>query len=69
MGSVRVGSGENIMIMGGSCPKCGYVIRKWAMRCPQCRTDLDPPSEGDEAAALAAIARRHLRKYEGEKNE
>ena len=54
------------MKKGGSCPKCGYVIRKWAMKCPYCRTVLDPPPEEDEALALALIARRHLRKFEGE---
>ena len=62
--------GEGFKIRkGGSCPECGYVVRKWAMRCPQCRADLDPPPEEDEALALALIARRHLRKFEGEKIE
>ncbi len=57
------------MNKGGSCPKCGYVVRKWAVKCPICRSVLDPPPEEDEKAALAAIARRHLRKFEGEKHE
>lgn len=55
------------MNKGGSCPKCGYVIRKWAVKCPKCRSELDPPPEEDVEAALALIARRYLRKLEGEK--
>jgi len=38
---------------GFECPVCGYVLRKWAIQCPKCRTDLTDDVD-DELQRLAA---------------
>jgi len=49
---------------GTACPKCGYVLRKWGVSCPQCRARFDEEAEEDVNLALAYVARKHLRKLE-----
>lgn len=48
---------------GTKCPKCGYVIRKYAISCPKCRTRL---IKGESDSDLAA---RYLKMLQEEKNE
>ena len=43
---------------GTACPMCGYVIKKWAVQCPKCRTSL----EDDVDEKLASLARKYLKK-------
>jgi len=41
---------------GSVCPMCGYIIKKWAVQCPKCRTNL----EDDVDEKLVELARKHL---------
>lgn len=49
---------------GSMCPKCGYVLRKWGVKCPMCRSFFEEDTEEDVSLALARIARKHLKKQE-----
>ena len=49
---------------GSVCSKCGYVLRKWGVRCPICRTFFEDETEADVSLALAHSARKHLKKLE-----
>ena len=43
---------------GFKCPMCGYVLRKWAVSCPKCRTKL-----GDDLdEELTSLASKHLKR-------
>ena len=48
---------------GAICRKCGYMLGKWGVSCPVCRTRFDEGEE-DVNLALARVARRHLNKLE-----
>ena len=48
---------------GTVCPKCGYVLGKWAVSCPRCRTRFEDVEE-DVSLALARVARKQLEKLE-----
>lgn len=52
---------------GSVCSKCGYVLRKWGIRCPMCRTYFEKETEEDVELALAHTARKHLKKLEEKK--
>ena len=54
---------------GSVCQKCGYVLRKWGVRCPMCRTFFEDDAEEDVNLALARVARKHLKKLEERSNE
>lgn len=45
---------------GTKCSKCGYVLRKYAVQCPKCRTSLMPKESAVD------LARRYLRLIEAE---
>ncbi len=49
---------------GTACSNCGYVLRKWGVRCPMCRSFFDEETEEDVELALAHVARKHLKKLE-----
>lgn len=49
---------------GSVCSKCGYVLRKWGVKCPMCRTRIEEGVEEDVNLALARVARRQLKKLE-----
>jgi len=57
--------GKGFVTRGDVCPKCGYTFRKWAVRCPQCRTRVSTPV--NEKKQLGELARRFLRKLEESK--
>jgi len=44
---------------GTACPVCGYVLRKWAVSCPKCRTRLgDDLDEERKVAGLDEASKR-----------
>ena len=46
---------------GTVCYHCGYVVRKWAVKCPKCRRSMRPPE------TLGELAARHLKMLEKER--
>lgn len=56
---------KGFMNKGDVCPNCGYVFRKWAVKCPMCRKPVAP--EADITVQLRELARKHLRKLEDTK--
>lgn len=52
---------------GTACSNCGYVLRKWGVRCPRCRRRIEGETEEDVELALAHVARKHLKKLEEKK--
>ena len=55
-GMVLFRGGWVLASRGTACSHCGYVVRKFAIRCPMCRHDLTPPE------TLGELARRYLKK-------
>jgi len=43
---------------GTACRYCGYVVRKFSVKCPMCRRSLRPPE------TLGELASRHLKMLE-----
>jgi len=60
-GMVLFRGGWALVSRGTACPNCGYVVRKFAIRCPMCRHDLTPPETAGD------LARRYLKKLEERK--
>ena len=57
---------NGFMNKGDVCPNCGYVFRKWAVSCPQCRKRVD--SSADIGEQLRELARKYVQKEEDTKN-
>ena len=53
---------NGFMNKGDVCHTCGYVFRKWAVQCPQCRKRVSPDS--DITVQLRELASKYLRKIE-----
>ena len=54
-------------VKGSVCSRCGYVLRKWGVRCPICRKFFEEETEEDVELALVLLARKHLKKLEEKK--
>jgi len=53
---------KGFMNKGDVCSNCGYVFKKWAVSCPQCRKRVAPDS--DITVQLRELAQKYLRKLE-----
>jgi len=51
---------KGFMNKGDVCPNCGYVFRKWAVQCPQCRKRVE--SSSDITVQLRELAQKYLHK-------
>ena len=65
--SRKIPKNKGFMNKGDVCHNCGYVFKKWAVSCPQCRKRVS--SSADIGEKLRDMARKYLRKLEEPKDE